>query len=142
MPLDELRILDFYLVFPFLIDHIRLMPKHRSYRNLARDYAQTRPYSEQPEDRVVFERMRPIQVAALETLAVNELLDLRALKAGRAQATEKEPSPDLSRRIMAANEHDGPLLNFLGVLAKDYLFEGPGGLKDRTGLLEYRYDSV
>lgn len=140
MPLDELRLLDFYLVFPFLIEHIRLMPKHRSYRNLARNYA--RPYSEQPEDRVVFQRMRPIQFAALETLAVNELLEVQALEVGRAQATAKEPSPQLLRRIATANKRDGALLEFLGVLAKEYPFEGPGGLKDRTGLLEFRYDAV
>jgi hypothetical protein len=27
IPLDELRVLDFFLLFPYLIEHIRLMPR-------------------------------------------------------------------------------------------------------------------
>jgi hypothetical protein len=142
IPLDELRILDFFLLFPYLIEHIRLAPRHRSYKKLARDYAHTRPYSQQPEDLTVFRRLQPLQIAAAQTLASNDLLDLHALGADRAQATGKALSRSMSARVQAANERDAALITFLETLAAEYRFEGPDGLKDRTGLLEYRYDAV
>jgi hypothetical protein len=142
VPLDELRVLDFFLLFPYLIEHIRLMQKHRGYRRLARDYVHTRPYSEQPEDLTIFRRMHPIQIAAAQTLASNDLLEFHALGAEKAQTTAKDLSPSISARVAAANERDAVLIEFLGVLAAEYRFEGPGGLKDRTGLLEHRYDAI
>ena len=42
---------------------------------------------------------------------------------------------------MQANEQDPQTMMILGVLAGYNLF-GSGGLKDRTGLIEYQYDNV
>src|SRR5260221_12212619 len=47
---DHLRILDFYLLFPFRIGDIRLTPQHRKFKKLAADYATAKPYGDQPED--------------------------------------------------------------------------------------------
>src|SRR5262245_31866200 len=46
---DHMRILDFYLLFPFRIDGIRLRREDRKYRRLATEYERSRPYGEQPE---------------------------------------------------------------------------------------------
>ncbi len=46
LPVDHARILDFYLLFPFRISGIRLMPQHRRFRGLASAYEKARSYGD------------------------------------------------------------------------------------------------
>lgn len=139
---DHVRILDFYQLFPFRIDDIRLTPQHRRYRRLASDYKTAAPYGEQPESRTLFYRMEPMQVAALDTLATHGVFDPRQWTVDQVAAAETLTPESLAARIRAANDKDRELYEFLGVLASDYDLTGVNGLKDRTGLMEYRHDAV
>jgi hypothetical protein len=139
---DHVRLLDFYLVFPFRIEGIRLLPKHRGYRKLASIYATAKPYGDQPDDVTLFGRMEPIQTVALETLATNRVLDASELRADIVVPTDVGIPEELSERVGSANAHDQALVEFLQVLATEYSLSGPNGLKARTGLLEYRYDAL
>ena len=47
---DLLRIMDFYLLFPYRINEIRLAPADRPFKRLAITYAKTKPYGEQPKE--------------------------------------------------------------------------------------------
>src|SRR5262245_36699666 len=87
LPRDHFRILDFYLLFPFRSDAIRVFPRHRRFKKLARQYASVRPYGDLPEDRILFHRMTPIQGAALDTLAKKGLLDAAEYKRGLISPT-------------------------------------------------------
>jgi hypothetical protein len=142
LPRDHVRILDFYQLFPFCIDHIRLARQHRRFRKLASDYKAAAPYGDQPEDRILFNRMEPMQIAALETLATHGLIDPEQWNIGEVRTTESRIPEALAGRIEAANEHDRELHAFLSVLASEYNLTGVNGLKDRTGLMEYRHDAV
>ena len=139
---EHVRILDFYLLFPFRTSGIRLIPQHRRYRKLASDYRAAKPYGDQPEDQIVFNRMEPMQVAALETLAARNLLAPERLDVGKVEATAEPLPEEVAARVDAANHRDAELMAFLGVLASEYTLTGANGLKDRTNLLEYRYDAV
>jgi ABC-3C biological conflict system middle component len=139
---DHVRILDFYQLFPFRIEGIRLTPQHRRYRKLALDYASIRPYGEQPDDRPLFSRMEPMQSTGLDTLAVNEFIDPERWSVGEVAATTTPLPTDLDARIKEANERDSKLEEFLDVLASEYELMGINGLKDRSGLMEHRYDAL
>jgi hypothetical protein len=140
MEQDRVRILDFYLLFPFRISGIRLMPAHRKYRQLASEFPV--PYGDQPADQFVFDRMRAIQIAALDTLGEQGLIVAKQLALHMVQATTAPIAKAMLSRIEAANEQHSALMEFLELLATQYNLSGPNGLKARTGLLEYRYDSV
>jgi len=142
LPRETVRILDFYLLFPFRIGDIRMAKSHMRYRRLAKTYAHTKPYGEQPEGRAILSRMEPFQNAALNTLAANGLIDPDRLLLGEVRATDAPMPADIAVRVNAANDSQADLIEFLGVLASDYELLGPDGLKDRTGLLEHRYDPV
>jgi hypothetical protein len=142
LPRETIRILDFYLLFPFRIEGIRLTRPHLKYRKLSAEYAAKKPYGEQPEDRTVFARMEPIQIAALDTLSARSMIDPGHLLVGRVQATAIPLPQDVALRVDAANTRDANLIDFLKVLAFDYELSGTNGLKARSGLLEYRYDPV
>lgn len=142
LPRETVRILDFYLLFPFRIGEIKIAKRHLHFRRLAKTYAHTKPYGEQPEGRAILNRMEPIQNAALNTLAANGFIDTDRLLLGEVRVTDVPIPDDIASRVNAANSNQVDLMEFLGLLASDYNLLGPDGLKDRTGLLEYRYDPV
>jgi hypothetical protein len=139
---DHMRILDFYQLFPHRIEGIRLMPQHRKYRRLASAYESKRPYGEQPDDRLLFGRMEPLQTTALDTLAARGFVDEEKWKRGDVATTDKPLPDELSRRIAEANDADAELEAFLRILGTEYELGGVNGLKARTGLLEYRQDAI
>lgn len=139
---DHARILDFYLLFPFRIAQIRLTPQHRRFRSASQAYEDRRPYGNQPEDVLIFDRMKPMQLAALDTLATKGIIDPKSLQRGVAIRAETPIPADLSTRASSANAADSLLMEMILVLATQYSLLGRDGLKDRTGLLEYRYDAV
>jgi ABC-three component (ABC-3C) system Middle Component 5 len=139
---DQVRILDFYLLFPFKISAIRLIPQHRRFRGLADDYENAQPYGSQPDNAQIFARMKPIQIAALESLAEKQIIDAAELKNGNVVRTEISLPPALVARVSSANVREPKLMEAISALGSEYPLLGQNGLKDRTGLLEYRYDAV
>ena len=134
--------LDFYLLFPFLIEDIRLAPKHRKYKKMAQNYERLKPYGEQPESRSLFDRMEPMQIAALETLASRNILEPKLFKESKVQLLLDAVPTELAARAAQANEADQSLIEFLAVFATEYEFLGDNGIKARSGLMEFRYDAI
>ncbi|HEY5305330.1 MAG TPA: ABC-three component system middle component 5 [Pseudolabrys sp.] len=139
---DKVRIMDFYLLFPFRIRTMRLMPRHQKFKRLSIIYASLTPYGEQPEPPLLFGRMEPMQLAAFETLASKFYINPSALASGLVQKTERDLPSEVAERASALNEAQPDLMEFLGVLASEYDLTGENGLKARSGLMEYRYDAV
>jgi hypothetical protein len=139
---DHVRILDFYLLFPFRISGIRLAPPHRKYRKLVQDYDQKKPYVDQPEDRDIFTRMELMQLSALDTLSDRNFIAPARWELGEVAATQVSIPPPLAPRIEEINTAEADLIAFIEVLASEYELLGPRGLKSRTNLLESRYDAV
>lgn len=139
---DVVRILDFYLLFPFLIGEIRLSPAHRRYKKIAQNYERLRPYGEQPESRTLFERMEPMQIAALETLASRNIIEPSLLNDSKVQLEPTAVPRELAARAAQANEADHELLEFLNIIATQYEVLGQNGIKSRSGLMEFRYDAI
>jgi hypothetical protein len=142
LPVDHVRILDFYVAFPFRIEGLRVKTEHRRLKTAAMKVDWPLPYGDQPEDKVVLARMEPIQEVALQTLASHTLIDGPKLDQGLVMVAEVPVPSGLAARIEDANVREGSLLALLGVLAGEYGLTGPGGLKERSGLLEHRYDAV
>lgn len=139
---DHVRILDFYLLFPFRIEGMRLAQKHRRFRRVAQDFESRKPYGEQPDDTVMFSRMEPMQHAALETLAEKALIETDEWRAGYVAPTDQAVVDELQDRVDTANAAEPELIELITALGREYELLGHNGLKDRTGLLEHRYDAV
>jgi len=129
-------------LFPFRVEGVRLAQKHRRFRSLAQSLESQKPYGEQPDDSVLFARMEPIQHAALETLADKGFIDVGEWRAGYVAPTDQTLAEELRDRVDAANVSEANLVELITTLALEYELLGRNGLKDRTGLLEHRYDAV
>lgn len=138
---DQIRIVDFYLLYFFRLTGVKLLRGHASIRSLAKGLSISR-YEVQPDDKILFMRMSSIQSVALDTLASNGYILLEELRAGAVMRSDKPLPADLSERIDEANKVEGKIMKALQILLMDYQIAGADGLKARTGLLEHRYDSV
>lgn len=142
LPRDHFRILDYYLLFPFRSDEVRVYQRHRKYKRVARQYDHTRPYGDLPDDRILFNRMAAIQGAAFDTLAKKRIIDGNAYARGLILRTEEPVPADLLTAVEKANVQHADLLEFLGALSADYQLLGESGLKDRSGLMDFAYDAA
>lgn len=140
--INKVRILDFYLAFPFRVGGMKFKQGHGRYRKVAQEFATAAPYGGQPDDKLLFDRMEPMQRAAIQTLVAQGFIDGSELEGGLIKATLK-PAPEvLKARAGEQNKNEEFLMELLGVLCSDYPLYGENGLKDRTQLMEYRYDAV
>jgi len=142
LPRDLFRILDFYLLFPASLQNLRFRPEHQRLKRQAAATKRAPSYGPRPDDLVLFERMRPFQDAALDTLALRGFFSNDALNEGWAKSENQPVPPELIGRVQATNAEEADLLTALRTIATGYQLEGVNGLKDRTGLLEHRYDAV
>jgi len=142
LTIDQARILDFYLLFPFRSGEIKLIAGHRKYKRVVSDFMHLKPYGELPSSFVLFSRMQTIQVAALDTLVDNGYLAADKYSHKIIRSTGKVVAPEIALRINELNAEQSNLVEFIRVLTSKYPIYGRDGLKSRTGLLEYRYDTI
>lgn len=137
---DTLRIMDFYLLFPFRLQNMKFAEGDRSWRRVSKSYLDRAPYGELPDDHSIFIRMEPFQRAAAASLVERGYLSPSAWDRNEISFTPARLPADLKERCEALNGGMADLIEILCALKEKYSLNGPGGLKDRTGLLEYRYD--
>lgn len=139
---DKVRILDFYMCFPFRAVDIKFQRGDGRFKKVARSYDNLRPYGGLPDDADLIARMMPAQRLALETLAFRGSLDPDALRQGRVVLGDVPLPAELLSRVSATNDDQTDLMELLETLCLDYPLLGVQGLKQRTGLLEHRYDAI
>ena len=139
--ISRLKILDVYVSEPQRSLEIRLSGTLKKKARLAAN-CQMPIYGKRPSSTTLFNQMRHIQDAAIQTFVLQGILDADAYRSGAALRTDEKISAELSEKISAANEKHSDLMTFLCVDLDEIPFDGAGGLKDRTSLGEYRYDLV
>lgn len=136
--MDQLRILDFYLLFPSLLGVVR-MPQTLAKRRT--ELTRGTLHYEMIEDPYkLFVQLERIQVTSTKLLASCELTSFEDVKSMVVQRTSKEIPSMLASAIHQTAKEQTALLSFLTGPFFDIDFYGPKGLKARTGLMEHRYD--
>ncbi len=138
--INRMKILDVYMAEPVRCTEIRLAGPLRRAARLAAA-CQLPQYGRRPTTNALFNRMIPIQDAAIQTLVSRCFLDGDAYSQGQALRTELPLSDALVTRITNVNIAQKALMTFLCRDLDAVPTDGTKGLKDRTGLSEYRYDS-
>lgn len=137
---DKLRILDFYLSFPESVWGIRLSLKDRA---LAKKLeVRSNRYVGVYSPRLTFRAMSAAQLQALHLLAAREWIDRSELLKGFVHPAAERFAPDVIARIQQKDENWYLVWRFIVERLSAYPLLGANGLKDRTGLMEHRYDEV
>ncbi|MEE2943811.1 MAG: ABC-three component system middle component 5 [Pseudomonadota bacterium] len=139
---DMLRILDFYLLFPFRLQNMSFFASDRSWRRVSKSYESLKPYGELPDDVSIFSRMEPFQRAAVSSLVKADILSSDAWHSNQIEFLEAKVPTQLEARCAELNASMNDMVQILCELRDRYPLLGHNGLKDRTGLMEFRYDSV
>ena len=139
---DMFRILDFYLLFPFRIQNMALLSEDRAWRGISKKYDDMRPYGELPDDASVFSKMEPFQRAAATSLVAAGVLSKDAWDDNEIIFNSIDFPTSLKGRCHSLNASMQDVIEILCGIKDRYSLLGRNGLKDRSGLMEFRYDSV
>lgn len=140
LEVDKLRILDFYLAFPAELLEIRSFVGFRKYERFLK--AESNTYERVIDRKRLFFKMEHIQISAMKALISYDLFDANEFKKGKLKRTNLQLSESLSTRIQIANDENQNLITLItGPLASMNLY-GHLGLKERTNLIEFKYDAV
>lgn len=142
LPFDTLRILDFYLIFPFRLQAMKFFSDDMGWRKVSKSYESQAPYGTMPDDSALFARMEPFQRAAVTSLVRSGHVASSAWEFNEVQFTAEMLPERVIARCFELNNGMKDIVEILCQIKARYPLGGRDGLKDRTGLLEYRYDSI
>src|SRR5690554_1075926 len=135
---DRLRIWDFYLLFPSKIHDIRLKQNESDIRKIRKEFIKdvNNPYERISEDRKIFEKIKPYQLAALNCIASYGIIDKALLNQQRISIIQK----DILNEFVKNFEELSPKEKNVIALMTSHYFQlslfGSDGLKNRTNLME------
>jgi hypothetical protein len=142
---DVVRILDFYLCSPFLVADFRsandIAGQRKLQNQVKKEYPAAAQYGVTPDSQALYDRMRPSQMAALNSLASNGLIDAEAFKRRVILRTAKAAPEPIEIAVRDYALKHGMLLELMESYAS-LPVAGPNGIKARSGLQEFRYDYV
>jgi len=138
LELERVRILDFLLLFPEQVEAIRFPEEIKRQRSLfVRRY---NPYRSLENPRRVLLQMEQIQIAALHCLAAYGLIVKEKLEKNIVERTNRALPPALAEAIKMRNQESKVLVDLLSMEFSRLPFFGDNGFKDRSRLLDTRYD--
>ena len=137
LELERLRILDFYLLFPFLLADVEFPASARKFKK----HFDSKPseYDKITDPKRLFIRLEPYQLAAVQCLAAHSLIDTGMLKDKKIKRTTCPLPHELQNTIVERNKNSIEIKLLCGPLADIDLY-GERGLKSKSDLFEYRYD--
>jgi hypothetical protein len=136
---DRLRIWDFYLTFPNEARNISFPNELRELKRVFRS-KDPNPYEDLVDAKRILYRMKSYQVAGLKCLASYDLIDTEELNRGIVKRTERTIPHEIKEKLGRLNTEQENILKLVQGFNELPLF-GRSGLKDRTGLIDFKYDA-
>lgn len=140
---ERLRIWDFYLLFPSKIHQIRLKQTESDIRKLRKQFIKdsNNPYEKIPEERKIFEKLKPYQLAALNCIASYGIIDKGLLNQQRISIINKEILGQFVGNFEELSPKERNVISLMTSHFNQIPLFGSDGLKNRTNLLESKYDA-
>lgn len=141
--LDRLRIWDFYLLFPEKIHTICLKKEEIDIRKLFNTYISKKenPYETVLDNRKMFEKIKPYQITAIKCLASYGIIKKEFLVENRVTIISKEILKEYISKFEPLTPTEMNLISILTSHFHQVSMYGSMGLKERTKLLESKYDA-
>lgn len=137
---DKIRIIDFYLSSPAALRNFKFPTELRKKRNIFSK--KVNEYNDILNQRSLFFEMQHIHKAVLDMLVSIGLIDSTKFKQGNVYLLRDHLTDELSQLLDNSSSIDNDMSDLaISGLAQLPLL-GVNGLKDRSGLMEHRYDLV
>ncbi len=138
--IDKLKILDFYYVFPTELLRIKKPVGFKKYDKFL--VTEINKYDKITNPRRIFYKMNSIQYQAIKILVASGYLDSQNFEKGIIKFSTKEFPLNFKENIEKSNKENNKLITLLIETLADINLSGHLGLKERTGLIEFRYDTI
>lgn len=146
MNIEVLSIADFFVCFPNRLSEIRPPNSVKGMRkrtNAVIKEAAATEYELLPASKILFERMDIIQETALSAMQANNLVNIEKHGANRVAKLSRLAIPEtLVKNIDTFIQRNAALIDLVAQDFPAIQIAGPDGLKARTGLGEYMYDTL
>lgn len=137
--LERLRMWDYYLAFPNEMTKIRYERGNNDIQNLFPK--KENPYEIVLDSKIIFEKMKPYQLTAIKTLASYGLVKKDYLTENRITKIDKTLFEDILKNYEPLSDRESNIIKIMTTYFYNMPLYGEKGFKDRTNLLEFRYDA-
>lgn len=141
--IDRLRIWDYYLLYPNKMSSIKLKNNEGDIRRLIKDFIQSddNPYEIVQNDRKMFEKIKPYQMAAIKCLASYGIINKDYLSENKISKISRDIFENYEEDFRDLSVREENAIKLLTSHFYQMSLFGKDGLKSRTGLLESKYDA-
>jgi hypothetical protein len=136
--IDKVKIFDLYYLFPILLSDVVLPKQHLQLKPLIK--SMPLQYENIPNPVLLFSILEEIQNSVISHFAVNNILDANELADGLIKLNIKNVPSELIEFINKHRYSKEEWFNMLIKLIIEMPLSGLKGLKQRSGLKEYRYE--
>lgn len=136
---NRLRIFDFFFLFPHLADSIAF-PRLKgisSLRKLSRSFSE--PYENLPDNKRLFSEISDYHIQAIQILSSKGIM---RLENDVVYVGENFENLKIQQLLVDNKYTEGLFYQKFVELLIEVKLTGENGLKQRTGLMEYRYDAA
>jgi hypothetical protein len=140
LDMDMLRLLDYALCFPVAVADFRLPGDMYTVKKMVRDSGNL--YRSPLNQKATFAALAATQEGALVCLAAAGFVAQDELQKGRVTRTGVLLPSGIAARRDNFKKTEAIFFNHVMKAMLSFPLQGEGGLKDRSGLMEYRYDFV
>ena len=139
-PVERMRILDFYLLFPGQIASFRFPRPLLAHRKACA--VKDNRYEKLADPYRIFLRLAPFQMESLGCLAAHGIIEPAQLSEGLVRRTTNSIPSRLKNAVEEADRIEPKSISLLTGSLMGLDLCGKDGLKARSDLFEYRYDAV
>jgi hypothetical protein len=136
---DTMQILDFYYVFPHLLADIRLPRNPIATKKILKSIPN--PYETLPNPRRLMFELRALHQEAARALVAKGILDKDLFLKNIIRLYSERVPEALNVQINNNEKRNTFWYQLIVKFMATYPINGKNGLKDRTQLMEYRYDT-
>jgi len=141
--IERLRIWDFYLLFPSKVHEITLKRTESDVKKLLKQYIKDKgnPYDKVVENRKVFEKIKPYQLAALNCIASYGIIEKATLTQQLVVISNKTVLEQFAQQLENLSPKEQNVINIMTSHFNQISLFGTDGLKSKTNLMESKYDA-
>ena len=140
--IDRIRIWDYYLLFTNEIFNIKPTKNKKEYNQLLKELniKKNNPYQQIYDQRKTLEKIKPYQLSALNCLASYNIIDKEYLLKEEVKINSFDLLKGYIQSVGDLSDREKNIITIMTSFFRDISLIGNNGLKERSNLMESKYD--
>lgn len=141
--IDKIRIWDFYFLFPNEISEIKLKKNEADVKVIIKSFIKKNynPYEKISDERKIFEKLKLYQLSALNCIASYGIINKEMLLQQRVSIEKKDLLDEYISSLGKLSPKEENVISLMTSHFYHISLFGKDGLKNKTNLMESKYDA-